>query len=117
MKDKIILNENDVPFYSVAWGRTKGLVAKESKAFSEKLQVRITEYLPGYVHELHVHPEQDEVIYVLSGKGFSETKEGKQEIKAGDITYVPAGVEHATHNPNSEPLKALIIKSPPDKDK
>jgi len=117
LKDKIILKESEIPFYSVAWGKTKGLVAKESKAFSDKVQVRITEYMPGFVHTFHVHPEQDEVIYILSGCGFSETAGGKQEIKCGDVVYVPAGVEHATHNPNAEPLKALIIKSSPDKDK
>ena len=117
MKEKDILNEKDEPVYSVAWGRTKGLVAKESKAFSDKVQVRITEYLPGFAHELHIHPEQDEIIYILSGRGLSETKSGKQEIKAGDVVYVPAGVEHATYNPNAETVKAVIIKSPPDKDK
>jgi mannose-6-phosphate isomerase-like protein (cupin superfamily) len=115
MPDKAIVNEKDEPFYSVAWGRTKSLVAKESPAFSDKVQVRITEYLPGFVHTLHVHPTQDEVIYVLEGKGASETKSGKQEIGPGDVVLVPAGVEHATYNPNAEVLRAIIIKSPPDK--
>ncbi|MGA2960744.1 MAG: cupin domain-containing protein, partial [Candidatus Korobacteraceae bacterium] len=91
-----------------------GLVAKESPACSDKVQVRITEYLPGYVHTLHVHPSQDEIIYVLEGKGASETASGKQEIKAGDIVFVPAGIEHATYNPNQEIMRAVIIKSPPD---
>jgi quercetin dioxygenase-like cupin family protein len=114
MRDKVIVHEIDAPFYPVAWGRTKGLIAKESPAFSDKVQVRITEYLPGYVHTLHVHPSQDEIIFVLEGKGASETASGKQEIKAGDIVLVPAGVEHATYNPNQEIMRAIIIKSPPD---
>jgi len=80
MRDKVILNEKDALFYAVDWGRTKGLVAKESAACSDKVQVRITEYLPGYVHKLHVHPAQDEIIFVLEGKGASETVSGKKEI-------------------------------------
>lgn len=114
MRDKVIVNEKDAPFYPVAWGRTKGLVAKESAAFSDKVQIRITEYLPGHVHSLHVHPTQDEIIFVLEGVGASETASGKQEIKAGDVVLVPAGVKHATYNPNPETVRAIIIKSPPD---
>jgi mannose-6-phosphate isomerase-like protein (cupin superfamily) len=114
MRDKAIVNEKDATFYSVAWGRTKSLVAEGSPAISDKVQVRITEYLPGYVHTLHVHPTQDEIIFVLEGKGASETKSGKQEIGPGDVVLVPAGVEHATYNPNTEVLRAIIIKSPPD---
>jgi len=115
-RDKVILNEKEAPFHSVAWGRTKGLVAKESVACSDKVQVRITEYLPGYVHKLHVHPAQDEIIFVLEGRGASETISGKREIGVGDVVFVPAGVEHATYNPHSEVLRAVIIKSPPDKE-
>jgi quercetin dioxygenase-like cupin family protein len=114
MRDKVILNESAAPFYAVDWGRTKGLVAKESAAYSDKVQVRITEYLPGYVHKLHVHPTQDEIIYVLAGKGASETAGGKSEIGPGDVVFVPAGVEHATYNPHAEVLRAIIVKSPPD---
>ncbi len=114
MQDKVILNEKDALFYAVDWGRTKGLVAKESIACSDKVQVRITEYLPGYVHKLHVHPTQDEIIFVLEGKGASETASGKREIGVGDVVLVPAGVAHATYNPNSEVMRAIIIKSPPD---
>lgn len=114
MRDKVILHEKDIPFYSVEWGRKKALVANGSAAYSDKLQVRLTEYLPGYVHKLHVHPVQDETIIILAGKGASETASGKQEIAAGDVVFIPAGVEHATYNPNSEVLRAIIVKSPPD---
>ncbi len=79
-----------------------------------RCRCRITEYLPGYVHKLHVHPVQDEIIFVLEGKGASETATGKREIGPGDVVLVPAGVHHATYNPNSEVLRAIIIKSPPD---
>ena len=114
MSDKVVVNERDAPFYAVAWGRTKGLVAMESPAFSDKVQVRITEYLPGFVHTLHVHPNQDEIIFVLEGNGASETATGKQQIHPGDVVFVPAGVHHATYNPHAETMRAIIIKSPPD---
>jgi quercetin dioxygenase-like cupin family protein len=109
---KVVLTD-DVEYEKVAWGLTKNLIGPESVG-SEKLKVKITEYLPGYVHKLHAHPGQEEVIFVLSGKGITETKENRKEIAAGSVVYVPAGEFHATLNASdSEPLKAIIIKAPP----
>ena len=34
MRDKVIVRQMDAPFYPMTWGRTKGLVAKESAALS-----------------------------------------------------------------------------------
>jgi mannose-6-phosphate isomerase-like protein (cupin superfamily) len=77
--------------------------------------MKITEYMPSHAHDWHAHP-QDEVIFVLSGRGLTEAAEGKREIVPGDMVYVPANVQHATYNTHVEPLRAIIIKSPPDKE-
>ena len=114
MKKADVVNSENCPYYEVAWGHTKGVLAAEAGVLPEMLQVRITQYKPFWEHSLHTHPTQEEVIYVLSGKGFSETAEGRKEIFPGCAAYIPAGVEHATVNPNAEPLVALVIKSPPD---
>ena len=109
---KIVLID-EIPFQEVDWGLTKNLVGPES-AGAKNIKVNITEYLPGFTHKLHVHPTQEEVIYVLSGEGFSETEAGKKEIRPGSVVYVPAGMPHATINASdTESLKAIIIKSPP----
>ena len=109
---KVILID-DVEYERVAWGLTKNLVGPQSVG-SKKLKVNITEYLPGYVHKLHAHPDQEEVIFVLSGKGITETKENRKEIAPGSVVYVPAGEFRATLNVSkSASLKAIIIKAPP----
>ena len=109
-----VVNEQDCPYYDVAWGMTKGILAAESGVVPKVVQIRMTEYKPFFEHSKHSHPTQEEIIYVLSGRGFSETPDGKKEIFSGCAAYVPAGVEHATINPNGEPIVALVIKSPPD---
>lgn len=115
IKDKAVLNESDIAFFRVDWGRTKVLVGKGSLAPSERVMVKITEYLPGFIHEKHVHPDQEEIIFVLSGRGLTETFSGRRDIGPGDVVWIPAGLEHATNNPYSEALRAVIIKCPPDK--
>jgi uncharacterized RmlC-like cupin family protein len=61
-----------------------------------------------------MHPTQEEAIFALEGRGFSETKEDKVAIGPRSVVFVPAGVYHATINASTtEPLRAVIIKSPP----
>jgi len=116
MADRIIVvREDKLDFRKVEWGLTKGLVGGDSEAISENVAVFLTEYLPGYAHKAHTHPEEEEIIIVLSGKGFSESKTGKQEISKGSVVYVPANVEHATYNPYAEKMRAIIIKNIPQK--
>ncbi|TET07384.1 cupin domain-containing protein [Candidatus Aerophobetes bacterium] len=107
-----ILLVNEVDYERVEWGLTKTLVGPQNVG-SKKLKVNITEYLPGHVHKLHSHPNQEEVIYVLSGKGITETEEGKRKIEPDSVVFIPEGVKHATWNlSRSESLKAIIIMAP-----
>jgi len=112
-----IVLPDEVEYGKVDWGLTKELIGPKTVG-SKKVKINMTEYLPGYAHKLHVHPNQEEAIYVLSGKGITETKGDRREIGPGSVVFVPAGEPHATFNlSQSEPLKAIIIKAPPeDKD-
>lgn len=114
MKKRQVVLNNEIPFREVDWGLTKDLVCPERMG-SEHIRLKITEYQPGYSHELHMHPTQEEVIFVLAGRGVTETREDKMEIGPGSVVFVPAGVYHATLNLSAtEPLRAVIVKSPPD---
>lgn len=112
--DKSVFHESEIPFVNVDWGRSKELVGKFCKANSESFLMKITEYLPGYIHEKHVHPLQEETIFVLSGRGYTETDSGRVELSPGYISFIPAGVYHATCNPYDETLRVIIVKTPPD---
>ena len=117
MANNRVFTADDVPFDDVAWGRTKFLVSPTPSAGgaeAEDVSVALTEYSPGYSHQGHRHEGQLEVIYILSGHGFHERDDGTRlPIGPGDVIYVPAGSHHGNHNPNAEPLRAIIIKVPP----
>ena len=115
MRDKVVLDSDAIPFTKVVWGQTKELVGKFCEAQSDNVLVKITEYLPSHTHTLHVHPDQEEIIFVLSGRGETETASGKVDLGPGSVSFIPAGVPHATYNPYAdETMRAVIIKSPPD---
>lgn len=42
----------------------------------------------------HDHPETDEVFLVLDGEMAIEFRDGRVELKAGELVVVPKGVEH-----------------------
>ena len=47
---------------------------------------------PGKGHAPHVHPDEEEVIYVISGEGTQTVGDGTPAfpIKEGDAVYIPA---------------------------
>ena len=44
---------------------------------------------------LHVHPYQDEYVYVLEGEYLFQVGEEKHVMKVGDTIFLPRGVPHA----------------------
>ena len=115
-RDRTVQNAEALPFTQVEWGQTKELVGRYCTAQSDNVLVKITEYLPHFEHSTHIHPEQEEIIFVLSGNAISETATGRIDLHPGYVAHVPAGVVHATYNPYDEPCRCVIIKSPADKD-
>ena len=66
--------------------------------------------VPGFAHETHVHPEQDEVIVFLNGIGIQTIAEERYEVRDNDMVYIPAGVPHSIENISNQPLKMVIVK-------
>lgn len=109
-----ILKEEDIQFENVPWGLTKELVNPQTVG-AKKIKVKITEWLPGHVHKTHIHPDQEEVIFVLSGKGMAETEEERRKIGPGSVVFIGAGESHTTWNlSDAESLRAIVIKAPPE---
>jgi mannose-6-phosphate isomerase-like protein (cupin superfamily) len=109
-----IFMEEDIQFEKVAWGLTKELVNARTVG-AKKVKVKITEWLPGHVHKRHVHPDQEEVIFVLSGTGMTQTQEEKRKIGPGTVVFIGAGESHTTWNlSEAEPLRVIVIKAPPE---
>ena len=110
MTDKQVIITDDVPFGTVEWGRSKILVSLATNC-AEHLRVGVTEYHPDTPHAPHSHPGQEEVIWVLSGHGHTETHGERQPLRPGTLAYIPAGLEHKTAAEGG-PMTAIVIKGP-----
>ena len=57
----------------------------------------------------HFHSDTEECIYVLSGRGCTESESGDHPLNAGDTILIPAREQHVTRNTGKEPLMLLCF--------
>lgn len=59
-----------------------------------------------------IHPETDQILYFVEGKGEAIMDKTVIPIEAGDAVFIPAGVEHNFRNTGSGDLKLYTTYSP-----
>lgn len=79
---------------------------------AQDLVVVSVEIFPGFGHNFHKHPNQEESIFVLEGEIEQWLGEEKQILKKGDSAFIPTGLVHASFNISDKPVKALAILGP-----
>ena len=103
-------------------GRPGGqLVVHGEKAFSTKVSGADVEKKyavleihtpPGLGPELHIHPEQNELFYLLKGSIGLQCGSERTILKAGDSFMAPANVPHAYVTLGTEPAHMLNVFDP-----
>lgn len=68
---------------------------------------------PGQSAGHHKHPVQDEIFYVVEGRGVI-TFEDREDIpvKPGSVIFTPSGVVHGVETTDSDRLVMMLIKGP-----
>src|SRR5947208_14839708 len=67
---------------------------------------------PGEGPPLHVHANEDEMLYVLEGEFRFQIEDQVHEAPAGSIMYVPRTVPHCWQNAGDTPGRLLIFFTP-----
>jgi mannose-6-phosphate isomerase-like protein (cupin superfamily) len=67
---------------------------------------------PGTFVPLHIHPKQDEFIYMLEGTFDLQLGEAKVQARPGDLVRMPMGVPHAYYNNTATATRALFWVTP-----
>ena len=93
------------------WG-TLGWLSRPSSTGAKNLTVIDVELLPGFGHNFHKHPQQEEVIYVVDGEIEQWVDQEKRILKSGDSVFIGADVVHASFNVSDEPAKLIAILGP-----
>jgi quercetin dioxygenase-like cupin family protein len=62
--------------------------------------------------EFHAHGLEDEILYVVRGRGIGAVGTAKAPLLPGSLIYAPAGAWHAIHA--EEEMEVMWISSPPE---
>ncbi len=106
------IDPHTLPTHSFEWGAIKWFVTPTDTA-GATLTFGEVVVLPGMGHSRHNHPDEEEVLYFLSGEGEQTLDDGDPfPVGAGDVVYVPVGVFHSTLNTGWEPMRVLALYNP-----
>ena len=61
----------------------------------------------------HMHPNTNEMQYILEGTGTIWLGDKEVRVKPGDLVVIPKGTAHGGTKPDSGVFKAIAIKTPP----
>jgi quercetin dioxygenase-like cupin family protein len=76
----------------VRWLITKDTVGAAKTVFG------VTRFPPGARHELHRHPNAEEVEYLVSGSGVAYVGDDAVELGPGEAVFVPQNAYHGFEN-------------------
>jgi oxalate decarboxylase/phosphoglucose isomerase-like protein (cupin superfamily) len=103
---------DEVPTRVFDWGTIKWLVTPHLDQGAGLTTGEVIVY-PGQGHAPHVHPAEEEVIYVISGEGEQMVDNGAPfPIREGDAVYIPANTLHSTYNTTWRPLRLVVVYTP-----
>jgi mannose-6-phosphate isomerase-like protein (cupin superfamily) len=61
----------------------------------------------------HMHPNTNEIQYILEGSGTVWLGDKEVPVKPGDLIIIPKGTAHGGPKVTGRTLKAIAIKTPP----
>jgi quercetin dioxygenase-like cupin family protein len=67
---------------------------------------------PGEGPPLHLHTEENEVLYFLDGRFRLRLEDTVNDAPAGSFTFIPKGVAHTWQNSGDAPARLLVIFTP-----
>jgi oxalate decarboxylase/phosphoglucose isomerase-like protein (cupin superfamily) len=112
----IFVEEADVETQVFEWGRLSWLSEPRVTA-AERFSAGVVKLEPGKGHDRHNHPGVEEILYVISGKGWQvvDAPSGRQEreIGPGVLVHIPPDVFHSTVNTGEGTMVILAIYAPP----
>jgi quercetin dioxygenase-like cupin family protein len=93
------------------WGGL-GWISRPPTTGATQLTVLDVSLAPGFGHDFHNHPDQEEVIYVRSGRIEQWLEQERRQLEPGDAVFIAAGTVHASFNDGSETAELTVALGP-----
>jgi len=108
-----IIRLRDVKTQKILGGPIKPIVTPKTVG-SKNLRFALGVFNPNEGLVPHIHPESEEVYYVIQGKGTVYIGEERKEIPIDPeiVLYIPPGTIHAVKNTGEEKLVVAFFVAP-----
>ena len=101
--------ENRMP-----WGYMQWLCSGAQFADAQQT-VGYVEINAGAKNPKHLHPNSDEVLYLLEGTLDHSLDDAVYRITPGMSIHIPQGVAHDAHNPGTTTARMIVTYPTPDR--
>ncbi len=109
----VIVHEKDIETLDMPGRKLKWLFHPEDGK-SEQFSMNVIRIEPGEtVKPAHAHPNEEELIYIISGQGEVYVDGEIESIQAGHAVKFPAGAVHMVRNTSEEVMKIVCFFTPP----
>jgi mannose-6-phosphate isomerase-like protein (cupin superfamily) len=104
----------DAPEVKYPWGWIRWLMNRKIDPDASQT-LGIVQINPGQRNPLHMHPNCEELLYVISGSAENIIGNSKVTIGPGDLVRIPKGVPHQAITIGNKPFRAVISYSSNDR--
>jgi quercetin dioxygenase-like cupin family protein len=118
-KTRYFVRESEVTPYSPAnhTGTVNRRLIGREETGSEKLEVVLGVVARSHGALPHSHPGIEQACYILQGRAVAEIDGESTELGPGDACFFPADTMHRFTAVSEEPVRVLVIYSPPYDDR
>jgi quercetin dioxygenase-like cupin family protein len=88
------------------------VIKVDPRTGSPRLAMGTQTLRPGAGIDVHLHEQEDEILFVQSGAGVGVLGDGRTPVEAGATIFIPHGVWHGVENPEGE-VSLVWVVSPP----
>jgi mannose-6-phosphate isomerase-like protein (cupin superfamily) len=97
-----------------SWGTITWLISGAATKGAEQTFGIVT-IAPGRANPLHLHPNCEEILYVVSGTCEHRVGDASVDLGPGQAICVPRGTPHCARTTSAEPLVVVVSFSSPDR--
>jgi quercetin dioxygenase-like cupin family protein len=113
-RNGVVRSIHDDAGVTTSWGHLAWLVGAEEMPGAEQTFGVVT-IQPAQRNPLHLHPNCEELLYVVSGECDHLLGDDLFHLTPGSVIRIPRGVKHWAKCTSDEPLVAVISFSAPDR--
>ncbi len=112
MSTKHVIHETEVETKELP-GRSHKMILRPDNMGAETMCFGVADF-PANAHApAHVHENEEEIIYILTGKGEMYFDGEAEPVEPGSCVIIPKKVVHSINNTSDEVMKLAYVFSPP----